>query len=344
MSSAKIGQRIEADLKDYLELISADKAHIDIFSEDLRLMKSGKQSGLDLNWDLSFNLSGAQYRWFFEAKGEGFTKYRNGAKHENFKIGLIADKLLQLIGRSDLDIDCWCLFAPYIKLDGNDKRELENIGLHLPFKLVIWDKSILSIYLGSLAPRLFKKTYSKAKKCCRRIGLGQVVSEIKSNSIRGRFQKHIHRNFYILKNDLKNKCERIIIFCKEPIEEKEDNKTIVIDKYFFEYQKAKYFIEKSILDKVNNDLENLTVGTNTFKEPKIDNLKKVLYESKNNGISLFDDLKILVSDKEIPFIKILFLKKIDEFPNLDFVKINSSTHFGVIGNKDILFEKIEDHL
>jgi len=124
MNSAKIGQRIESDLKDYLELMSVNKANIGILNNDLRLMKAGKQSGLDLNWDLSFNLSGMQYRWFFEAKGEGFTEYKNSFKHVNFKIGLISDKLLQLIGRSDLDIDCWCLFAPYIKLDGNDKREL----------------------------------------------------------------------------------------------------------------------------------------------------------------------------------------------------------------------------
>lgn len=314
MRSARIGKRIESDLKDYLELMSVNKADIRIFNNDLRLMKAGKQSGLDLNWDLSFNLSGTQYRWFFEAKGEGFTKYKNGATHENFRIGLIADKLLQLIGRSDLDIDCWCLFAPYVKLDGNDKRELENIGLHLPFRLVIWDKSILSIHLGSLSASLFKKTYSKAKNRSHKIELEQIVNEIKSNSIQGRFQKNIHRNFYILKSDLKNKCERVIIFCKEPVKKIIGQKVITIDKYFFEYQKAKYFIEKSILEEVDNDLENLIIGTNTFKEPKIDKLKKVLCESTNNGTSLFNDLKTLISDKGAPFIKILFLKRLMNFP------------------------------
>ncbi len=344
MSSARIGQRIESDLKNYLELMSVNKTDIKIFSNDLRLMKSGKQSGLDLNWDLSFNLSGTQYHWFFEAKGEGFTKYINSGKHGNFKIGLIADKLLQLIGRSDLDVDCWCLFAPYVKLDGNDKNELENIGMHLPFKLVIWDKNTLTAHLGSLSSNLFKKTYFKAKRRSYKIELDQVINEIKSNSIQGRFQKNIHRNFFILKNDLKNKCERTIIFCKEPIKEKANKELIYIDKYFFEYQKAKYYVERSILNEVNNDLESLTIGTNIFKEPKVDKLKKVLCESKNNGMSLFDDLKKLVSDKGAPFIKITFLKKINEFPILDFVKINSSAHFGVMGNKDILFEKIEDYL
>ena len=210
--------------------------------------------------------------------------------------------------------------------------------------MIIWDKNILSSHLGSLSNKLFKKIYTRAKKCHRKIGLEQVVNEIKSNSIKGRFQKNIHRNYYILKDDLKNKCERTIIFCKEPIEGKESEREITVNKYFFEYQKTKYFIEKSILDGVNNDLEDLTVGINTFKEPKIDNLKKILCESKNGNMSLFNELKTLISDEATPFVKIIFLKKINEFPNLDFVKINSSTFFGAIGNKDILFEKIEDYL
>ncbi len=303
-------------------------------------MKSGSQGGLDLNWDISFSLSGVSYKWFFEAKGKGFEKYKRDGAHENFQISLISDKLLQLIGRSDLNIDCWCLFAPYIRLDGGDRRELESIGRHLPFHLVIWDKNILPVHLGSCAPMLFKKIYSKAKKYPQKIELNQVVSEIKSSSIKGRFQRNIHRHFYILRDEFQSKCERTIIFCKEP----QKGPRSTTDKYFFEFQRTKYYVRRSVLEEVNSDLETTNIGTRAFSEPKIEKLIAALGEARSGGNNLFEALKNLLKDKSAPFVRVAFLKKLKGFDNLDFIKINSSSFFGVVGNKDILFETFEDYL
>lgn len=343
-SSVQTGKNIENYLRKYLRQLSLypQDGNFRLIEEDLRLMKSGKQGGLDINWDIRFDLFGVQYKWFFEAKGIGITKYKNKNQYTNFQIKLIADKLLQLLGRIDLDIDCWCLFAPYLRLDENDKNLLRNLELHLPFRLLVWDGYYLpgNIYVAS--KKLFKAIYPNTNKGnLNKRSIDDYVVGIKKECIRGRFTKNIHERYLFLKQGLRRRCERKIILCKEPVINKKQPHVTTDYEYFLEVQGVKYSIQKAVLEKSIKDTENTKIGKLVIKTPKKENLLEIFKKAKNKDRkSLFNEIKNYLSKRDTPFAKFVVLHKYKDFKELDFIKLNSSSYFGGENNKDILFENI----
>jgi len=346
-NSVRIGRDIENYLKDYLRRLSIwpKNGNFRLIENDLRLMKSGKQEGLDINWSISFDFLGTEYKWFFEAKGKGKSKHQKSGEYTNFHINIIADKLLQLIGRSDLDIDCWCLFAPYLRLDDNDKRLLKNIENYLPFRLLIWDKNYLPRSLWTVSENLFKEIYPRRRRYPAKNDLDKYINDIKRECIKGRFIKNIHKRFLFIKQDLKTKCEREIILCKELVSTKSLSQDIRHFNYFLEFQGVKFYIEKKYLQKAITDKENLEVKEQIAKALKTENLINIFSYSKNkDNITLYEEIKKYLSDDDIPFAKFIVRHKFKEFREIDFIKLNSSSYFGVGNNKDILFENIIEEL
>ncbi len=346
-SSTKIGKKIEAQLKEYLEKLAIIPKSFLFFNKDLRLMKSGKQSGIDLNWDLNFNLGGTDYKWYFESKGRGRSEYRTNKQYQNFTLSLISDKLLQLLGRADLNIDCWCLFAPYIRLDESNKREIEHIQKHLSFKLCIWDKDFLFPRIKVVHPGLFHTIYSrhhiKESKGASKtavIDLDNYVWEIITDSIEGYFLKKIHERYRVLKRDVETKCNREMLFSKNPAKG-----------YFFQYQGANYYIHEKHLTKAIRDVEvislkrylgdikDISVRNMVGGNFKIKNLINIFDNALCEKRSLYRMLRDYLNDPEIPFARICVVFKISDFANLSFSKLDSSIHFGTTENKNLLFKR-----
>lgn len=357
--SAKIGKKVESKLKEYLEKIAIIPKSFPIFSKDLRLMKSGKQSGIDLNWDLNFNLGGPDYKWYFESKGFGMSDYRNSKKYQNFTLSLISDKLLQLLGRTDLNIDCWCLFIPYARLDETDKIEIAHIQNHLPFKLCIWDVDFLFHRIKLIHPELFNTIYFKHKIKINAASsvvnnLDNYVWEIIEDTLEGYFTRKIHEKYRLLKRELEARCNREIIFGKDLGkglgEGQKEGKG-----YFFQYQGANYYVpeehlknaireaEKISLEKNQGfgDIKGASLGNMLGGNYKINDLIQIFENALCGGKSLYQMLQEYLNDPDILFARISVVFKIRDFSNLSFSKLDSSIHFGTTDNKDLLFKVIK---
>ncbi|NQV12851.1 MAG: hypothetical protein HQ530_00925 [Parcubacteria group bacterium] len=343
-SPVKTGQDIERYLKDYLRQLSISPKRFSIIEKDLRIMKAGSQGGLDINWKINFDLYGLEYRWFLEAKGTGKKQYKKTGRYKNFQMNIIADKLLQLLGRSDLNIDCWCLFAPYLRLDENDDSVLRSLEYYLPFKLIIWDKNYLYKRIWSISESLFKKIYFTKRKYPAKGVIDPYIADIKRDCIAGRFIMNINKNYYFIKQELKDKCERQIILCKELSKRPKQPKTSESYKHFFEFQGVKYFIDEKELKKVLNDFEISGSGRESVKSFKKDNLINVFNNATSGeDRSLYQEIRGYLLDDDLPFAKFVVIHKLEEFKEVDFIKLNSSSYFGVENNKDILFENIVEN-
>lgn len=360
--SHKIGRKVEEFLKQFLnELVFEIDDPPRIISDDLRLMSSGEQHGLDLNWEIRFNQGAIQYKWFFEAKGKGYSKYldKKTWRHETYKLSIISDKLLQALSYYGLDIDCWCLFAPYLKLDEADKKELSKIQEFLPFKLVVWDKDFLFHRLRSINVDLFKVIYPKEAVSRRVPGEFtkiKTINSIRDLSIFGRFWNALHRRYWVIRNDIKQKCKTKIIFQCE-FQESRDQETdarIHTKQFYFLYLRDKYFIDKAYLDQATQEEVTKTITVSgdevidnrRLEEANREAIRLVFVNSikENTQETLSENIQDLLDGDDIPFMQVEIKHKISDYAEtIPFELLNSSTYFGCSEDKPIYFGSVKDY-
>jgi len=354
-SVQKIGKEVESLLKELLCKVSFDK-NFNIFSKRISLMKSGRQFGLDLNWDINFK-GDITYRWFFEAKGNGFEHYKRHKEPKSFRLNLISDKLLQILSNWKYKVDCWCLFIPYQRLDGTDEGQLEDLEIYFPFKIVIMDFDYLQ-KIQYILPNLYRKIYlrdTKIRNSSKKDYIKELEKDIIQNSKHGRFLQNIHKEFIIKRNEIVDKCKRYITFNKEVRSSQEQDLTIQKKTFYFLYDGDKYFVDEQIiksalelkaqskLDVVDRPESIGVIDKNIRCRKELDkeNLLKVLQSSKSNdNRNLFDTLKKYLERKDIPFLHLVVRHMFTDYLALDFSIINSSHYFGLTKEKPIFFETI----
>jgi len=348
MPSEEIGYQVEGLLKSFLERIgmvipaslpSGVESGPIIIPEDLRLMNSGSQHGLDLNWIIKFSNQGNEYTWYFEAKGFGFTKYFNNRnkKHEAFHINLISDKLLQSLSFHAMDIDCWCLFAPYIKLDEGDITELDNINEYLPFKLVFWDKDFLFSRLKSIDNELFQAIYPQDTLTTLSVVdpslINNLVAKIKNKSVEGRFWNLVHKRYSAIKREIVERCQLDLVFESVPAAQTNDGNDIPREtntSHYFLYKNAKYITSESDLSNADD----------------IEGIKRLLANAKDETNSpLITQFQTFLNIDDNPYLSIEVKHRSGNFRGrLAFNLLTSSTNLGCTQDKPVLFKVIDENI
>ncbi len=379
-NSQQIGANIENLLKDFLSSLSfVLEDPVRIFPDDLSLMNSGSQHGLDLRWEIRFNQGGIRYTWFFESKGVGESDYLRTPPGGNkpFHIRLISDKLLQILSYSTLDyagrgIDCWCLFAPYLKIDNADRNELDRIQAYLPLRLVIWDKDFLFSKLKHINPSLFQTIYTNDTNSeTRSVDVSRsLINVIREYSVSRKFWNNIHRKYTSIRNDIVNRCKKELIFQSEilppaqtPTASGHSPQRVTF--YYFEFNGKKYYVEANILQQAiatpaeysvvspspspamdEEEIGEISSDTVPSEESNLDSVRNVFVNSicRDTGRSLHTEFADLLNDVNNPFLHIQIKHKIPTFvEKIFFELIHDGSYFGC-DDKPVYFESIKDFI
>ena len=361
--SQGIGSRTEKLLKEYLQELSFHD--FGIISKNLSLMKSGRQYGFDLSWSICFSHEGTQFKWFFEAKGRGLTKYRKTGKTDVFKLSYISDKLLQVLSSWSYEIDCWCLFIPYLRLDERDRKEINELQKIFPFNLIIWDKQFCDSAM-QLTPDFYRTLYPRegrkvANKKQVRIFRNNLLLDFKRDSIYGKFLKKIHKEYSHIRADIEQKCRKEMFFSKQIEEVRHKDQTQLISRFYFLVDRIRFYIDKSYLDKAIGNPKDIapkmldidrveTYPSQPVREVNVDRaiehtislliLKKALDKNKR---SLFKYFKELVNEKDVIFLYVSVKHKYPDYDMLSFLRIDSALYFDCSEEKPVIFDHTEDY-
>lgn len=380
-SSQQIGTNIEVLLKDFLSSLSfVLEEPVRIFPDDLRLMNSGSQHGLDLKWEMRFNQGGIRYTWYFESKGVGETEYLHTTPggHKPFHIKLISDKLLQVLSYSTLNyadrgIDCWCLFAPYIKLDTDDRGELDRIQAYLPFRLLVWDKDFLFPKLKHINPSLFQRIYTHDSNSGvpSTDAIKLLINSIREHSVSGKFWNNIHRKYTSIRNDIVDRCKKELILQSEILPPSQTSTSssqslLRITSYYFEFSSRKYYVDANILQQAiatptthlidspspspamdEEEIDSETSSESVSSEDtNLDSVRSVFINAicRETNRSLHTELADLLNNTNNPFLHIQIKHKIPTFiEKIFFEVIHDGSYFGC-EDKPVYFESIKDYI
>lgn len=340
----EIGQDVENHLESFLQSIGlatrslsanpTQSSEIEVIADDLRLMNRGEQYGLDASWVIHFSDKGKTFNWYFEAKGHGFTDYKNKprSKHKPFHIKLVAEKLLKALTLHSKDIHCWCLFAPYISCDEGDLNELRDLAEYLPFKLIVWDKNFLYKYLPSINKDLFSTLYflEQSTSTIDQNTADYLKELVKTNSHEGLFWNTVQKQYYVIRRSIVNRCKKKIIFdsSTEYVSQEDE----VIPRSFNTTYKFIYESDEFVTS--SDDLSRAT---------SIEGVKRLFAGALNNeSISLSNKLKDFFDDDNNPYLQIILEHRSGDYRKcIPFYEIHSSTNFG--SNKDKpTFIKVEE--
>ena len=340
----EIGQDVENHLENFLQSIGiatrslspnpTQLAEIEVITEDLRLMNRGEQYGLDASWVVHFSDKGKTFNWYFEAKGHGFTDYKNKprSKHKPFHIKLVAEKLLKALTLHSKDVHCWCLFAPYISCDEGDLNELRDLAEYLPFKLIIWDKNFLYKYLPSINSDLFSTLYFLEQSApSADQNLASFLKEIvKTHSHEGLFWNTVQKQYSVIRRSIVNKCKKKIVFdsSTEYVPQEEE----IIPRSFSTTYKFIYESDEFVTN--TTDLSGATT---------IEGVKRLFAGALNSSsVSLSSKLKEFFDDDDNPYLQIVLEHRCGGYRNsIPFYEIHSSTNFGSSKDKPA-FIKVEE--
>lgn len=380
-TSQEIGANVENLLKQFLTGLSFSIENpVRVFPDDITLMNSGSQHGLDLRWEVRFNQGGIRYTWYFESKGVGETEYLRTTPggDQPFHIRLISDKLLQVLSYNILNyanrgVDCWCLFAPYIKLDADDRNELERLQAYLPFRLVIWDKDYLFPKLKHISPQLFQTIYSRdVNDVTPSIDVTKSVTiMIREHSVSGKFWNNVHKRYSAIRNDIVDRCKQEIILQSEippPAQDptSQSHSPVRVTLYYFEFKSKKYYVDVSILQQAvaiadaqavdapspspaldESETGGVIVSSPVISEStNLDSVRNVFINAicRETQKSLHDEFAELLRDVNNPFLHIQIKHKIPTFvEKIFFEVIHDGTYFGC-EDKPVYFESLKDFI
>jgi len=361
--SQEIGSRTEKLLKEYLQELSFHD--FGIIPRNLSLMKSGTQYGFDLSWSICFSQEGTQFKWFFEAKSRGMTKYKDTGKTDVFKLSYISDKLLQVLSSWSYEIDCWCLFIPYLRLDERDRKEIKELQKIFPFNLIIWDKQFCESVM-QLTPDFYRTLYPEedrkvANKKQVRIFRNDLLLNFKRDSMYGKFLKKIHKEYSHIRADIEQKCRKEMFFSKKIEAVRHKDQTRYISRFYFIVDKIKFYIDKSYLDEAIGNPKNIapkmldidrveTYPSPPVREVNVDKvieheillliLKKALDKNKR---SLFRYFKELVNEKDVIFLYVSVKHKYPDYNMLSFLRVDSALYFDCSEEKPVIFDHTKDY-
>jgi len=361
--SQGIGSGIEKLLKEYLQELSFH--NFGIMSKNLSLMKSGRQSGLDLSWSVCFSQESTQFKWFFEAKGKGLTKYGETGKTDSFNLSYISDKLLQVLSSWSYEIDCWCLFIPYLRLDERDRKEIKEFQKIFPFNLIIWDKQFCDSVM-QLTPSFYHTLYYKdcrkaANKKQVRISRNDLLLTLKRDSMYGIFLKKIHKEYSHIRADIERKCRKEMFFLKQIEEVRHKDRTQYISRFYFLVDKIKFYIDKSYLDKAIRNPKDIApkmldidrveaYPSRPIREVNVDEaiehtiLLRILRNAfDKNERSLFEYFKELVNEKDVIFLYVSVKHKYPDYNMLSFLRVDSALYFECSEEKPVIFDHAKDY-
>lgn len=361
--SQGIGSRTEELLKEYLQGLSF--YDFGIMSKNLSLMKSGRQYGFDLSWSICFSQEGTQFKWFFEAKGRGLTKYRKTGKTDVFKLSYISDKLLQVLSSWSYEIDCWCLFIPYLRLDERDRKEIKELQKIFPFNLIIWDKQFCDSAM-QLTPDFYRTLYPRegrkvANKKQVRISRNDLLLTLKRDSMYGIFLKKIHKEYSHIRADIERKCRKEMFFSKQIEEVRHKDQTQYISRFYFLVDNIKFYIDRSYLDKAIRNPKDIAskmldidrveaYPSRPIREVNVDEaiehtillliLKKAV---DKNERSLFEYFNELVNEKDVIFLYVSVKHKYPDYSMLSFLRMDSALYFDCSEEKPVIFDHTKDY-
>lgn len=240
--------------------------------------KSGYQSGFDVGWDLMSE----KIKWHLESKG-----YRNRRDYGKI-ISEISIKLTQSIAGHGTDFQCWCIFTPYLRLDLNEIKIIEDLEKYyiFPYKIVIWDKNYKESYLDKIE----KKE-------------AELVEHIRDHSNEGLFRNKLFKKVLDERRDLaKKNIHKIYITPSRQSGRNDFYKFEIFPKNeSFNSSRKIFSLDMSKLRK--NDIKNLDMSLGKKEESfSIDQAESKEVKDAKSEI-------IIVSDEENKKAKILLLMK-----------------------------------